>query len=183
MCFFYGENNIPPQPQTARQKCIQSVYFNNIPVFQAFIIRRHTCSDRLQGSSSREPSNLPPVAHVARTTESELAAHESVSHSNRLASGSHFDQSGARCLQRNPCCCPILTCRSREGGASRVVRYTKHPSVLTTRDGPNNKPSVVCCQAIFTIYNSHPHIDVFFHSSKISLIPIALISDIFQFKT
>lgn len=41
--------------------------------FWAFIIRHRTCFNRLQGNSSREPSNLPPAPCVARTTDSALA--------------------------------------------------------------------------------------------------------------
>lgn len=86
------------QPDSQTEKIIQSALLNNISDLHNIIIRHHTCSDCLQGSSSREASNLPLVPHVARTTDSELAAHESVSLSNRLALESRSDQSGARCL-------------------------------------------------------------------------------------
>lgn len=119
-----GEQHLP----TARRPDSQSGWFNNMSDFWAFIIRHHTCSDRLQGSSSRKPSNLPPAPCVARTTDSELAAHESGSHSNRLALESRSDQSGARCLERNSCCCSIILSGSRGGGATRLVCYTKHPT-------------------------------------------------------
>lgn len=116
-----NKKNHLPSGQATREIIIQSVWFNHFTDFWAFIISHHTCSDCLQGGSSWESSKLPPVPHVARTADSELAAHESVSHSNRLVLEPRFDQSGARRLHRNPCCCSFQMCRRRGGGVTWCV--------------------------------------------------------------